>query len=333
MFRDVAVFCVLMMVFLFGFSFALVTLYHPIAKSSYKESPFPNFHSTFMFLLWGILKGGDWELETFVVGDTIEDNIGLLLIMVFAIISVIILLNLLIAMMSQSYAEVIEKADQEWKAAYTELVVTTRNELVLPPPLNVISIFMHVGEWLKTSAQQGKVSVEDLLTKSTKLLVIGGGADPAKYTEEAIECLKKVSADAVGHLYDLSTESEAGIGGGSMETDKLIQKVDDVKSNLKSCLTLAQTNEGETERLMQRIIHMEAVQNESLELLQKLKVLLPKTEGAPAAARARPGQSAAALNRQRQAQRNKQTSKAYGAASTTKAGKKAAKTAKAAKKN
>ena len=29
------------------------------------------------------------------------------------------------ALHTPSYAEVIEKADQEWKAAYTELVVTT----------------------------------------------------------------------------------------------------------------------------------------------------------------------------------------------------------------
>ncbi|ODM97381.1 Transient-receptor-potential-like protein [Orchesella cincta] len=64
---------------------------------------------------------------------------GLLMFGSYSVINVIVLLNLLIAMMSNSYAMITEKADTEWKFARTKLWLSYFDEdSTLPSPFNLI---------------------------------------------------------------------------------------------------------------------------------------------------------------------------------------------------
>ncbi|XP_043250231.1 transient-receptor-potential-like protein [Colletes gigas] len=64
---------------------------------------------------------------------------GLLMFGSYSVINVIVLLNLLIAMMSNSYAMIEERADTEWKFARTKLWMSYFEEGgTLPPPFNVL---------------------------------------------------------------------------------------------------------------------------------------------------------------------------------------------------
>ncbi|XP_021942110.1 transient-receptor-potential-like protein, partial [Zootermopsis nevadensis] len=56
----------------------------------------------------------------------------------YSVINVIVLLNLLIAMMSNSYAMIDEHSDTEWKFARTRLWMSYFEEsATLPPPFNI----------------------------------------------------------------------------------------------------------------------------------------------------------------------------------------------------
>lgn len=63
---------------------------------------------------------------------------GLLMFGSYSVINVIVLLNLLIAMMSNSYAMITEHSDTEWKFARTKLWLSYFEEgATLPPPFNI----------------------------------------------------------------------------------------------------------------------------------------------------------------------------------------------------
>ncbi|XP_078053457.1 transient receptor potential-like [Augochlora pura] len=64
---------------------------------------------------------------------------GLLMFGSYSVINVIVLLNLLIAMMSNSYAMIEERSDTEWKFARTKLWMSYFEEGgTLPPPFNIL---------------------------------------------------------------------------------------------------------------------------------------------------------------------------------------------------
>ncbi|XP_072945704.1 transient-receptor-potential-like protein [Epargyreus clarus] len=73
---------------------------------------------------------------------------GLLMFGSYSVINVIVLLNLLIAMMSNSYAMIDEHSDVEWKFARTRLWMSYFEEIsTLPPPFNIMptpKLFMKI---------------------------------------------------------------------------------------------------------------------------------------------------------------------------------------------
>ncbi|CAG7823672.1 unnamed protein product [Allacma fusca] len=74
---------------------------------------------------------------------------GLLMFGSYCVINVIVLLNLLIAMLSTTYAAIAEKADTEWKFARTKLWLSYFDEdSTLPSPFNLVPTPKHVKRFL-----------------------------------------------------------------------------------------------------------------------------------------------------------------------------------------
>lgn len=70
---------------------------------------------------------------------------GLLMFGSYSVINVIVLLNLLIAMMSNSYAMIEQHSDTEWKFARTRLWMSYFEESsTLPPPFNIFPTMKHL---------------------------------------------------------------------------------------------------------------------------------------------------------------------------------------------
>lgn len=92
---------------------------------------------------------------------------GLLMFGSYSVINVIVLLNLLIAMMSNSYAMITEHSDTEWKFARTKLWMSYfEDSATLPPPFNVFpsaKMFMQMcGKTKKRSIERQSTIVSNL---------------------------------------------------------------------------------------------------------------------------------------------------------------------------
>ncbi|KAJ2941136.1 hypothetical protein O0L34_g10371 [Tuta absoluta] len=68
----------------------------------------------------------------------------------YSVINIIVLLNMLIAMMSNSYQIISERADTEWKFARSKLWMSYFDDGdTVPPPFNIIPTPKHVVGWIK----------------------------------------------------------------------------------------------------------------------------------------------------------------------------------------
>ncbi|XP_049878328.1 transient receptor potential protein [Pectinophora gossypiella] len=68
----------------------------------------------------------------------------------YSVINIIVLLNMLIAMMSNSYQIISERADMEWKFARSNLWMSYFEDGdTVPPPFNIIPTPKHVVGWIK----------------------------------------------------------------------------------------------------------------------------------------------------------------------------------------
>ncbi|XP_066154304.1 transient-receptor-potential-like protein isoform X2 [Euwallacea fornicatus] len=108
------------------------------ADSCMKWRRFANVFESSQSLFWasfGMIDLDSFELKGI---KTYTRFWGLLMFGSYSVINVIVLLNLLIAMMSNSYAMIEEHADTEWKFARTKLWMSYFEESgTLPPPFNI----------------------------------------------------------------------------------------------------------------------------------------------------------------------------------------------------
>lgn len=109
-----------------------VYLYQP--STTFFFSVFESSQSLF-WASFGMVDLGSFELSGI---KTYTRFWGLLMFGSYSVINVIVLLNLLIAMMSNSYAMIDEHSDTEWKFARTKLWLKYFEEgSTLPPPFNI----------------------------------------------------------------------------------------------------------------------------------------------------------------------------------------------------
>ncbi|XP_043382916.1 short transient receptor potential channel 2 isoform X2 [Chelonia mydas] len=105
----------------------------------YRESQrLGNFNETFQFLFWTM-----FGMEEYSVVDmpqyALAEFVGWALYGIFTIIMVIVLLNMLIAMITNSFQKIEDDADVEWKFARSKLYLSYfREGLTLPVPFNIV---------------------------------------------------------------------------------------------------------------------------------------------------------------------------------------------------
>ncbi|XP_071317707.1 short transient receptor potential channel 2-like [Trachinotus anak] len=96
------------------------------------------FNETFHFLFWtmfGVANQDYVDMPQFVVAEFV----GRILYGIFTLVIVIILLNMLIAMITNSFQKIEDDADVEWKFARSKLYLSYfREGLTMPVPFNII---------------------------------------------------------------------------------------------------------------------------------------------------------------------------------------------------
>ncbi|XP_038674916.1 transient receptor potential cation channel subfamily C member 2b [Scyliorhinus canicula] len=109
-----------------------------------------NFNGTLQFLFWtmfGMEEPTSVDLSNFVVAEFV----GRVLYGIFTIVMVIVLLNMLVAMITNSFQKIEDDADVEWKFARSKLYLCYfREGLTLPVPFNIMitpKCFFYMIRW------------------------------------------------------------------------------------------------------------------------------------------------------------------------------------------
>ncbi|XP_029391547.1 short transient receptor potential channel 2 [Mus pahari] len=127
-------FMFILMIILTAFLCGLNNIYVP-----YQESEkLGNFNETFQFLFWtmfGMEEHSVVDMPQFLV----PEFVGRAMYGIFTIVMVIVLLNMLIAMITNSFQKIEDDADVEWKFARSKLYLSYfREGLTLPVPFNIL---------------------------------------------------------------------------------------------------------------------------------------------------------------------------------------------------
>ncbi|CAO1437079.1 unnamed protein product [Diamesa hyperborea] len=115
---DMFTFAIIYIIVLFGFSQAYYFLYK--GHESVEETPFYSFFSTWMGLFQTTL--GDYNYAE--LNNVSYPNLAKTVFIIFMIFVPILLLNMLIAMMGNTYAYVIEQSEKEFMKQWAKIVVT-----------------------------------------------------------------------------------------------------------------------------------------------------------------------------------------------------------------
>ena len=158
MFRDIAIFLSLFLIVITSFTLGMGTLYEfydgsmrvePNGRKFYQASSFVSYQAALKTLFWSIFAMSPFESADVIIDNAVgtqainkhlfTEAVGYILFGVYHVIVVIVLLNLLIAMMSNSYQHVHDNQDVEWKVARTKVWLSYFDEgSTLPPPFNLI---------------------------------------------------------------------------------------------------------------------------------------------------------------------------------------------------
>ncbi|XP_004683743.2 PREDICTED: short transient receptor potential channel 2-like [Condylura cristata] len=134
MIDDMMRFMFILMIILTAFLCGLNNIYVPYQKTE----RLGNFNETFQFLFWtmfGMEEHSVVDMPQFLV----PEFVGRALYGIFTIIMVIVLLNMLIAMITNSFQKIEDDADVEWKFARSKLYLSYfREGLTLPVPFNIL---------------------------------------------------------------------------------------------------------------------------------------------------------------------------------------------------
>ncbi|CAI4228848.1 unnamed protein product [Auanema sp. JU1783] len=146
---DVAKFCFIFVLIISSFSIGLAQLYWyydpdtPVCMEGKEcermSNVFSSIADSYLTLLWALFSITKVEDTNVIENHHFTQSIGRGLFIMYHCTSIIVLLNMLIAMMSHSFQNINDHADLEWKFHRTKLWMAHFDEgSSLPPPFNIV---------------------------------------------------------------------------------------------------------------------------------------------------------------------------------------------------
>ncbi|XP_073942520.1 short transient receptor potential channel 4-like isoform X2 [Choristoneura fumiferana] len=213
-------------------------------------SSFTSLSDTLNTLFWALfcmapLESADVILENRSLRDkahrnrhTYTERIGYFCFGIFEVISVIVVLNMLIATMSNTFQRVINNVNTEWTFGRTEVYLNYISQTTLPSPYNLIptaSGVKGVVEWLcaKTRRQKGaRVPLSCSQTSDTETDI-----------EAPVQKEYAVLMSVLVQRYFRDKESESSCGGVEGEIETLRRELTAIRTLLeKTSISQNQTN-------------------------------------------------------------------------------------------
>ncbi|XP_071842592.1 short transient receptor potential channel 5-like isoform X3 [Apostichopus japonicus] len=153
MFYDIVKFVVVFVVVWAAFGIGLNTIFYVYeeaefeacmaresAQMSCRDGPFLTVWSSMQILFWSLFGLVDLEMLSLIPDDhMVTKQLARVMFGFYMMVAVVVMLNALIAMMSNTYTRVEENSDTEWKFARAKMWISfLQPHGVVPPPFNLI---------------------------------------------------------------------------------------------------------------------------------------------------------------------------------------------------
>ncbi|XP_077155017.1 short transient receptor potential channel 2-like [Ranitomeya variabilis] len=258
MIDDMIRFMFILMIILTAFLCGLNNIY-----VNYSESEtLGNFNETFQFLFWTMfqmVERTSVDMNHYVVAEFV----GRALYGLFTIIMVIVLLNMLIAMITNSFQKIEDDADVEWKFARSKLYLSYfREGLTLPVPFNIIptpkSLFYIVRGIFRIICcykPKKKQDYPPIATISNRGVVEGSfGESRTSYRLQVIKALVQRYIDTARREFEEAKRRD--LGNRITELNKNVVRLQSEVKHLRRSLadTGTQVSARESENVLSRYI-------------------------------------------------------------------------------
>ena len=201
-----------MSIFLCGFSLGITKIYHRLDNHEYNT-----ISKTTMALFCALF--GSFEIENFKADNEYIEFVGIFILILYLILAVIILINLFIAMLSNSYCIIQEDSDIEWKYSRVCLIISYSMYAPVPPPLNIIyRLYSYFNNNKQIEPVVYQIDYNDLQLQYTHNLLM-------RYYNK-IEQKKNIN------IYDLNTK-----------IDDMCLKINNLSTSLYEILDLSPIND------------------------------------------------------------------------------------------
>ncbi|XP_078003950.1 short transient receptor potential channel 5 [Phascolarctos cinereus] len=130
-----------------------------------QNNAFSTLFETLQSLFWSVFGLLNLYVTNVKARHEFTEFVGATMFGTYNVISLVVLLNMLIAMMNNSYQLIADHADIEWKFARTKLWMSYFDEgATLPPPFNIIpspKSFCYLGQWFLRHFYANRGSAEN----------------------------------------------------------------------------------------------------------------------------------------------------------------------------
>ena len=153
--QDLLRFLVILMIFIIGFALQLTVVYKPVYNLKHvkvptdtvpipkRQGPLIVFEHLF-FAMFGLTGKSDIDAFDANTNPPATKYLALMIFGFYEIIIIIVLINLLIAMMSNTYTRLEERSDIEWKFGRAKIIRNMTKTVATPVPLNIITTLVAI---------------------------------------------------------------------------------------------------------------------------------------------------------------------------------------------
>ncbi|KAK3736326.1 hypothetical protein QZH41_020794 [Actinostola sp. cb2023] len=166
---DLVRFLVILLIFMLGFTAHLTAVYRPMYGEDTEEHNIQpaTFHFFFCFELLFFSLFGLTEMDSLRPKDkhpSATHVIAKATFGIYNVITIIVLINLLIAMMSDTYQRIQRQSDTEWKFGRAKLIRNMKRSTTTPSPLNLITkLISYLRILYKTKFRCCRADIIDIL--------------------------------------------------------------------------------------------------------------------------------------------------------------------------
>jgi len=236
MLMDILKFSIFYIIVILSFGWALMGYVHEYVSDDTWNSIYPD--GPILLPIWATF--GEFSSAFPFINSA--DTVGIILLAVYLFAADILLVNLLIAMMNDSYSRIHDNADLEWQFARYSLINEYEATSALPPPLNILQLLFRLLR-LQIPAITTEEVVEEDKRERFYLLETSNGYIISNFTKQA----ESADAKAQTILDQMNSNRNAYLKKQKEKVNENPLTLDDITNLINNMSTTTSTTSNTTE--------------------------------------------------------------------------------------